>query len=343
MSDIPNQTVSLLDAARVVARGGDLDARLQALAAHAHGSAQALAVVVYLVDATGERLVPIASQGSLEAEPATIDLSGAPEIATAALVRRQTQLMSPEEATAAFGALAASGARTVAAVPLVATDLNGDPEVEGLLVVGMDEGATEIPEPLLALADLAAVTIRQARLENTLHEHADWLHRVANTDTLTGLANRATFDRMLQLELARAARHGTPVGVALFAVDGLDIIAERDGAGASDDVLRSIAATLADQLRLIDTVARIEPSVFAAICPGSSGPEAASRVREAVAQPQVSTVSADLPVTVTAAVVSYPDDASEADAVVTVAMSLLEKARTTQPGGVAQRSTSPKR
>jgi diguanylate cyclase (GGDEF)-like protein len=341
VSDIPEHPVSLLDAARVVARGGDLDARLRALVSQAHGNAQALAVVVYLVDATGERLVPMASEGSPEPEPATIDLSGAPEIATAALVRRQTQLMSTQEATAAFGGLA-GGARTVAAVPLVATDLNGDPEVEGLLVVALDEGAIDIPEPLLALADLAAVTIRQARLENTLHEHADWLDRVANTDSLTGLANRATFDRMLQLELARASRQGTPVGLALFAVDGLDIIAGRDGAGASDDVLRNVAATLADQLRLIDTVARIEPSVFAAICPGSSGPEAASRVREAVAQPQVSTVSADLPVTVTAAVASYPEDGAEADAVVSAAMSLLEQARATQPGGVAQRH-APKR
>lgn len=324
----------------MVARGGDLDARLRALAGHAHGTAQARAVVVYLVDASGELLVPMASEGTLEGEPVTIDLSRAPEVATAALVDRRTRLLSPAEATAAFGGLAGA-AQTLAAVPLVTTDMNGDPGVEGLLLVGMGEEANAVPESLLALADLAAVAIRQARLENTLHEHADWLHRLAITDSLTGLANRATFDRMLQLEVARASRQGTPVGLALFAVDGLDIITERDGAGASDDVLRSVAATLADHLRIIDTVARIEPSVFAAICPGSSGAEAASRVREAVAQPQVSAVRAELPVTVTAAVASYPEDGTDADAVVSAAMGLLEHARTDQPGGVVRRGETP--
>jgi len=167
-------------------------------------------------------------------------------------------------------------------------------------------------------------------------EHADWLDRVANTDALTGLANRHTFDRMLQLELARAERQGAPVGLALFGVDGLDVVAERDGAGASDDVLRRVAATLANELRLIDTVARIGPETFAAICPGSPGQEAASRVRDALLNPVTGPDRPDLPITVTAVVAGYPEDGTDADALMEAAARLLDRARASDPGGVAE-------
>ena len=40
-------------------------------------------------------------------------------------------------------------------------------------------------------------------------ERADWIGRLANTDALTGLANRVTFERMLELEIARARRQET--------------------------------------------------------------------------------------------------------------------------------------
>ena len=49
------------------------------------------------------------------------------------------------------------------------------------------------------MADLAAVAIRKARLESALVERSDWIERLASTDALTGIANRATLERMLEL------------------------------------------------------------------------------------------------------------------------------------------------
>ena len=122
--------------------------------------------------------------------------------------------------------------------------------------------------PITALADLCAVAIRQARLESALLERADWIGRLANTDSLTGLANKVTFERMLELEIARATRQETLLSVLLFDIDGFAEINDRAGAATGDEVLRHVAATLADQVRLVDTVARYGPRRVRADRPG---------------------------------------------------------------------------
>ena len=83
----------------------------------------------------------------------------------------------------------------------------------------------EIGEPdrvvLQAIADLAAVAVDRARLGSLAAERSEWFERLAHTDPLTALANTRTLGRVLELELARAARQGGEVSVALIDVDGL--------------------------------------------------------------------------------------------------------------------------
>jgi diguanylate cyclase (GGDEF)-like protein len=88
---------------------------------------------------------------------------------------------------------------------------------------------------------------------------------------------------MLELELARAARQGSALSIALFDVDGLADVSARHGADVGDDVLRRIASTLADSVRLVDTVARIGGDEFAVLAPGSAGRIVADRVVSGVA------------------------------------------------------------
>lgn len=337
-------TASLLDAARIVARGGPLDTKLATLAEHARASTGAAHVSIHLIDAKGTGLVPAGQSqdagggtaGAPQADGedlAPIALGSThPAVRSALEDRLPVSFVNGPDAQESLPFLPAD-ARGVAAIPLVTADDEGAAVVEGLLLWA---GAGEIesaPEPALAVADLVAVAIRQARLENALTEHADWLDRVANTDPLTGLANRRTFERMLQLELVRVNRQSAPIGLALFAVDGLAELEAQAGAAASDDVLRRVAATLADQLRLIDTVARIGGGTFAAICPGAQGTEAATRVRDAVGQLDPAPTG---PISVSVGVVRFPDDGTEAEQLLAAGEVALQAAAAEGPGAILE-------
>ncbi len=143
--------------------------------------------------------------------------------------------------------------------------------------------ATRIGLILQAIADLAAVAVDRARLGSLAAERSEWFERMAHTDPLTGLANTRTLGRVLELELARAARQGGEVSVALIDVDGLTGVNEASGHEAGDDVLRAVATVLAESVRLVDTVARYGGDEFVLIAPGAAGMTVAQRVLDGVA------------------------------------------------------------
>jgi len=133
------------------------------------------------------------------------------------------------------------------------------------------------------------------------------------------------------LELARATRMGTALAVAVFDVDDFAGINEQHGAGVGDDVLRSVAATLADQVRLVDTVARIGPDEFGVIAPGDSSGMVARRVRDAVADlPAIDGVHASI----RAGVSHHPQDGTSSGDLLDAAHVAIAQARVEGAGTV---------
>ena len=63
-------------------------------------------------------------------------------------------------------------------------------------------------------------------------------------DDLTGLWNRAAFDRRLREEIARVRRYGRPCSLCLADLDGFARVNERAGVEVGDDVLRRVATLL---------------------------------------------------------------------------------------------------
>ena len=106
---------------------------------------------------------------------------------------------------------------------------------------------------------------------------------MAHTDPLTGLANERTVGRILELELARAGRQGSEVSLAMFDVDDFRATNREGGNEAGDDVLRRVAAVLAESVRLVDTVGRIGGDEFVLVAPGSAGMTVAQRVLDGIA------------------------------------------------------------
>ena len=185
---------------------------------------------------------------------------------------------------------------------------------------------------LVALASLAAVAVDRARLASTAAERADWFERIAHTDPLTGLANERTVARILELELARAARQGGEVSLAMFDVDDFQATNANGGHEAGDDVLRRVAAVLAESVRLVDTVGRIGGDEFVLVAPGSAGMAVAYRILEGIAAlPAI----AGRPVTVSAGVARFPSDGTDAQSLIAAATDALGRARENGRGKVA--------
>lgn len=99
---------------------------------------------------------------------------------------------------------------------------------------------------------------------------------LATTDGLTGLANRRTFDKQLELEWLRAARQKTHVSLLLIDVDQFKAYNDIYGHQAGDECLRTIAKTIAGAARRPgDLVARYGGEELAILLPGADESDAA--------------------------------------------------------------------
>lgn len=96
------------------------------------------------------------------------------------------------------------------------------------------------------------------RLQETLAAHA-------MRDPLTGLANRRLLEELLDSELARTQRSGTPLAVAYIDLDGLKAVNDEHGHDAGDVVLRETAHRLLAAVRGADVVARVGGDEFVII------------------------------------------------------------------------------
>ena len=317
---------TLLDAARIVARGSELDAKLDALCEHVMSAGGATAAAVYLYDPVAEVLV-LAAQAGLDAaapaEPGSISATDQSQVVARVARQRRAEIVDGDRAV---GALPGARAATLAALPLISADETGDEEAEGVLVAAFSGAAPDLDSPenaISALADLCAVAVRQARLQNALHERADWIGRLASTDAVTGLANQITFERMLELEIARATRQQTQLSVLIFDIDRFQQINEAHGAPAGDEVLRHVAATLAGEVRLVDTAARVGRDEFGLIAPGGGGEVAGKRVQDAVARREAS----GEPISLRVGVAVYPAAGASTEELLKAANEALDAAK----------------
>lgn len=113
------------------------------------------------------------------------------------------------------------------------------------------------------------------------------LTRLAVTDALTGLPNRAALHDRLGQALARRRRQQSVLAVLFLDLDGFKSVNDRFGHAAGDQVLREVAARLAATLRPGDTVGRLGGDEFVVVCEELPDPseadEIANRLQAALA------------------------------------------------------------
>jgi diguanylate cyclase (GGDEF)-like protein len=87
------------------------------------------------------------------------------------------------------------------------------------------------------------------------------------TDPLTGIANSRAFNNAAANEIARSQRYGHPLTVAFIDCDNFKKVNDVSGHSAGDRLLKLVATTIFNNIRQIDTVARIGGDEFVILLP----------------------------------------------------------------------------
>jgi diguanylate cyclase (GGDEF)-like protein len=137
------------------------------------------------------------------------------------------------------------------------------------------------------------------------------LRRRAETDPLTGVANRRRFHQALEIECARFARGRAPLSLLMIDLDHFKEINDRYGHPAGDVVIFSIAQRLSVSLRKTDLLARYGGEEFSILLPETRIEGArviAERIREAVFRTPVEVDGELIPISVSVGVASHATD-----------------------------------
>jgi len=123
---------------------------------------------------------------------------------------------------------------------------------------------TAIRELKEVLADRIDDPHARAALE-TLRDAFCVAHSRASLDPLTGLMNRASFDREIELLLARAERAGSEAAVLFLDLDGFKAVNDQRGHPAGDSLLKEVALRVMGCVRDDDLLARYGGDEFVVV------------------------------------------------------------------------------
>jgi diguanylate cyclase len=165
---------------------------------------------------------------------------------------------------------------------------------------GVAEAATSTTEPLVIIAtlvdELSSAVSRASKLEDKLVNSAQELNEIrfslyqaeqrAQTDALTGLANRHALDQYLRRAQLQAMETGELMCLLFIDIDHFKQFNDRFGHQIGDHVLRLIAQVLKENTSDDDLTARFGGEEFVAVLPKTELDQAckiAERIRRSIA------------------------------------------------------------
>jgi diguanylate cyclase (GGDEF)-like protein len=216
-----------------------------------------------------------------------------------------------------------------ATVPvLILTARRDSATIERVFAAGADDYLTK---PVLA-----------AELLVRLHNRAERLlqHRaLAETDSLTGVANRQAATHGVERLLRLAGRHERPMSLALLDLDRFKAVNDRHGHAAGDTVLRRFGKLLTQRFRGEDVVGRWGGEEFVVGMYGMSAADAVARLTDLLAtlsgEPFAGTAGSVFHVGFSAGVARFPHDGRELQALLAAADDALYRAKDLGRGMIA--------
>jgi diguanylate cyclase (GGDEF)-like protein len=141
------------------------------------------------------------------------------------------------------------------------------------------------------------------------------LAHAAEHDSLTGLPNRRLLTTRLRHAIALTERNGGIGAVLFLDLDNFKDVNDAFGHAAGDELLVAVAARLRNQLRQVDTPARVGGDEFVVLLEDLAGPETAATVARSLiarlAEPLVLAGGDDVRIGVSIGISVFPTDARD--------------------------------
>jgi len=163
-------------------------------------------------------------------------------------------------------------------------------------------------------------------------------------DPLTSLFNRRGLYEALNAAIAHATARGEALALLFIDLDDFKQANDAGGHRFGDEILISVARTLAAQLRKGELVARLGGDEFAVLCPGLAAADAgaiAARIVDAVSGLAFSTPTQSLRVGCSVGVATCPADASTEDDLIACADAAMYDAKRSGKNGWAAYRNDP--
>lgn len=176
-----------------------------------------------------------------------------------ATVQEAARTLLLEQETGASGNLPDCQVQTPRGQRWMAThvvNLQENPAVNGVVVTARD------------------ITDRRRAEEQVTHQ--------ATHDMLTGLPNRFLLSDRLLNAAQRAKRHGHAIGLLYLDIDHFKLVNDGHGHKTGDELLKEVAARIADCVRSTDTVSRFGGDEFVILIDEVHGADDLDRVSEAI-------------------------------------------------------------
>jgi diguanylate cyclase (GGDEF)-like protein/PAS domain S-box-containing protein len=183
-------------------------------------------------------------------------------------------------------------------------------------------------------------------------EAMEKLTQAALHDSLTGLANRASFLEHLDLGLKRAARRKTEVAVLFIDLDNFKMVNDSFGHAAGDELLKAVGTRLQAAVRGMDVVARqggdeflillsdLESLAFRDLSAARAAEVVASKVRSILREPFV-IEGIEIYVSASIGISLYPADGADAETLLKHADVAMYAAKDSGRDGHARYSEGP--
>ena len=141
---------------------------------------------------------------------------------------------------------------------------------------------------------------------------------VSDTDALTGALNIRAFNAIAERECALAVRYNRVFSLLMIDSDNLKKVNDNHGHDAGDRLIKLVVASIKQDLRTTDVVARYGGDEFVCLLPetpAEAAAGAAERIRHNIAETPLSSGQDSIPTSVSIGVAAYPEHGASVETV----------------------------